>query len=533
MQAFTRKIALAAALLAAGSSIGSAQAQVPAAPIAKAGGSHAAATACQDMAKADFTRLADFPTAILSASLVPAKDGVAEHCAITGTIQPQIQFEIRLPMQGWNGRYFQVGCGGFCGVINIQNCADAQAANFVVAAHNMGHVGMVTKDPVWGADQDLRTDFAGRSTHAMAVVGKAIATRFYGAQPEYAYFRGCSTGGREGLTLAQRYPDDFDGIIAGDPAFAGRLGAIANNWDAHHLLRADGSEVFTRPKLKVLADAVMAACDEKDGLKDGIITDPRACHFDPTTLACPEGQEGDACLTPEQVKTAIALYDGPRNSRGRALMPGATPLGSELSWSGAGRRALAEGYLRYLAFAENPPADYDYRSFDFNKDIAAVEAQAALYDPVAPYQAPDLSGFAATGGKLIVYHGWADAGVSPYALLDYHAHVVARAGGPEKAQDWMRVFMVPGMFHCRGGDAPNSFDMLPAMVEWVEQNRAPDSILATQREGDRIVRTRPLYPYPAVATYKGHGDVNDAANWKPVSPKHYPDDRIDWIWAPK
>lgn len=501
--------------------------------VAKAGGSHKAAMSCQALAGADFTRLEGFPTAILSATLVPATGVLAEHCAVTGIIQPQIQFDIRLPVQGWNGRYFQVGCGGFCGTVNIQNCADAQAANYVVAAHNMGHVGMMTKDPVWGVDQDLRADFAGRSTHAMAVVGKAIASTFYGAAPEFAYFRGCSTGGREGLTLAQRYPDDFDGIIAGDPAFAGRLGALANNWDARHLLRDDGSEVFSRDKLKILSDAVLAACDDKDGLKDGIIMDPRVCRFDPATLTCPQGQDGAACLTAEQVHTAQMLYQGPRNSLGRALMPGATPFGSELSWSGAGRRALAEGYLRYLGFAQNPPADYNYRSFDFDKDVAAVEAQAALYDPVAPHQAPDLSGFAALGGKLILYHGWADAGVSPMALLDYHAHVVARGGGPEQAKNWMRVFIVPGMFHCRGGDAPNSFDMLPAMVAWVEQGKAPERIVATQREGDRVVRTRPLFPYPAVATYAGKGDVNDAANWNPVAPKHYPDDRIDWIWAPK
>lgn len=503
------------------------------AAVARAGGTHTAAMACTDLGRADFTKLPEFPTAILSARLVAADGAMAEHCAVTGTIQPQIQFEIRLPAKSWNGRYFQVGCGGFCGVINIQNCADAQAANYVVAAHNMGHVGMVTKDPVWGANDDLRQDFAGRSTHAMAVVGKAIATRFYDAAPEFAYFRGCSTGGREGLTLAQRYPGDFDGIIAGDPAFAGRLGAIANNWDARYLLRDDGSEVFTRDKLQRLSDAVLAACDDKDGLKDGIIMDPRVCRFDPAALACPAGQDGADCLTGEQVLAAQMLYQGPRNARGRSLMPGATPFGSELSWSGAGRRALAEGYLRYLAFAENPPADYDYRRFDFDRDIAAVEAQAALYDPVAPGQAPDLSGFAAAGGKLMIYHGWADAGVSPMALLDYHAHVVARAGGPEKARDWMRVFMVPGMFHCRGGNAPNSFDMLPDLVAWVEQGQAPDRILATQRDGDRIVRTRPLFPYPAMATYTGRGDVDDAANWKPVSPRQYPDDRIDWIWAPR
>jgi feruloyl esterase len=487
---------------------------------------------CAQLVDQDFKNSEEAPLSILSAKLVPGSDGSGEYCAVTGYIQPQIQFEVRLPSKNWNGRYFQVGCGGFCGVININNCADALAANFVVAAHNMGHVGLVVKDPVWGSDPALREDYGGRSTHLMSIAGKNIAERYYGKRPARAYFRGCSTGGREGLSEAQRYPEDFDGIIAGDPAFPGRLGAIANNWDAQYLLRDDGSEVFTADKLAVLNAGVMKACDKLDGLVDGILTDPRACSFDPAKLVCKGGDKAD-CLTAEQVNAAKKLYGGPVNSQGVKLMPGATPYGSELSWSGAGRRSLAEGYLRYLAFPTNPPADYNYRSFNFDTDVAKTEEMARLYDPVAPHEAPDLREFEKSGGKLIVYHGWADAGVSPMALLDYYAQVTTRQGGQEKVRDWFRVFMVPGMFHCRGGNAPNTFELLPEIVKWVEQGQAPDRVVATQNGPQGVVRTRPLFPYPAYATYTGKGDVNDAANWVSRSPKKEPDDRLDWIRAPK
>lgn len=487
---------------------------------------------CAQLVDQDFKNSDVAPLSILSAKLVPASDVGGEYCAVTGYIQPQIQFEVRLPSKNWNGRYFQVGCGGFCGVININNCADALAANFVVAAHNMGHVGLVVKDPVWGSDPALREDYGGRSTHLMSIAGKNIAERYYGKRPARAYFRGCSTGGREGLTEAQRYPGDFDGILAGDPAFPGRLGAIANNWDAQYLLREDGSEVFNADKLAVLNTGVMKACDKLDGLTDGILMDPRACTFDPAKLVCKAGDKAD-CLTDEQVNAAKKLYGGPVNSQGEKLMPGATPYGSELSWSGAGRRSLAEGYLRYLAFPTNPPADYNYRSFNFDTDVAKTEEMARLYDPVAPHEAPDLREFEKRGGKLIVYHGWADAGVSPMALLDYYAQVTSRQGGGEKVRDWFRVFMVPGMFHCRGGNAPNTFDLLPDLVKWVEQGQAPERVVATQGGPQGVVRTRPLFPYPAYAKYTGKGDVNDAVNWVNRSPKKAPDDRLDWIRSPK
>ena len=486
---------------------------------------------CAELMQEDFTRIPDAPTTLMSAEVMPAKGGIKEYCSVKGYIQPQIQFEIRLPTESWNGRYFQAGCGGTCGFVNIDRCDDALAQDFVVAANNMGHVSF--RDGLWGSDPMLRYDFGPRSTHAMAVVGKAIIERYYDRKAAYAYFRGCSTGGREGLLAALHWPEDFDGIVAGDPAFPSRQGGIINNWIAHHLNTDDGEPVFSTEELALLNSAVLGKCDATDGLKDGVIEDPRNCDFDVTSMACPNGVDSADCLTARQVAAAERLYDGPRHSRTRQrLYPGQVVFGSERSWSPRLNINYADQFLRFLAFAENPPLSYSYRDFNFDTDIVKLEEYAAIYDPVAPYTDPDMSKFRDVGGKLIVYHGWADGTVSPLTTLDFYAEVAQREGGIENVEDWYRVFMVPGMFHCRGGGVPDKFDLLSAIVAWVENQQAPGKIVATQMNGDKVVRTRPMYPYPAVARYSGKGDVNNAESWEPARPEVRHQDDIKWIWDP-
>ena len=492
-----------------------------------------AAIECSALETTSFIDVPGAPTSVVSAKVVAAAGSMDEHCHVEGYVAPQVGFALNLPTKTWNGRYFQTGCGGLCGMINIGACSDAQAQGFAVAANNMGHVGHFWRDALWGGEQALREDFGGRSTHVTAVAAKAIIAAYYGAKPAYSYFRGCSTGGREGLYEAQHHPDDFDGIIAGDPAFPGRLGALSNNWDANHLLDDAHQPGFTDEKLAVLNRAVLEACDALDTLADGIIEDPRRCRFDPATIKCKGGVDRADCLTDKQVAAAAALYAGPSNSKGERLAPGAAPYGSELAWDGLMRRSIADGFLKYLAF-EKPEPQFSYRDFDWDADVARVRAQAALYDPVGPGAAPDLSAFHASGGKLIAYHGWADPGVPPEGMLDYYGHVAAASGGYDATQDWFRVFMLPGMHHCRGGDAPNTFDFLAAAIAWVEQGTAPNGVIATQLEegGKTVKRTRPLYAYPSVARYNGTGDVNDAANWHEVKASTMPDDRLDWLWAP-
>jgi hypothetical protein len=487
---------------------------------------------CAALAHEDFTSLAEAPTAITSVKEVPAAGDTPAYCDVVGYVQPQIEFELRLPLTSWNGRYFQTGCGGFCGEVRIGECDGPLAGDFAVAAENMGHVGTVLGPALWAVDLKVRVDYGTRSTHVTAVASKAIIERFYGHTAAFSYFRGCSTGGREGLGEAQHFPADFDGIIAGDPAFAGRLGAFANNWDARQLLTRSGTPVFPPEKIKLLHAAVLDACDALDGLKDGIISDPRLCHFDVTKLACPAGHDEPTCLSAAQVASAERIYDGARNSRGERLFPGHLLYGSEAAWSGEYVATLTDSYLKYMVNPAPNRATYSHWDFDFDRDEPAAAAVAALYDPVAPHRAPDLAAFKGRGGKLIVYHGWADQGVSPLATLDYYAKVTAKEGGITAVQSWFRVFMVPGMFHCRGGDAPNTFDFMPGMLAWVEKSQVPDAVIARQLDHGQLVRSRPLFAYPAVAVYSGQGDVNDAANWHAVMPKTPATDDIDWIWAP-
>jgi feruloyl esterase len=537
---------LASLLLFTALLAGSAAAQ-PAAPptagVAAVDANLKAAVDCARLMSIDLTHLPGAPMALISASVVPAtgdasetwnKGFAPEYCDVTGYVQPQVRFELRLPTRGWNGRYLQTGCGGFCGQIDIEQCADALAGDFAVGAENMGHVGNGERDPInepiWGSDPALRTDYGDRSTHVVAIAAKAVIAAYYGARPAYAYFRGCSTGGREGLSEATKHPEDFDGIIAGDPALPGTAGTISGLWATRLEVTRDGQATFSPAALHALHAAVVKACPGLDGLSDGD-PDPRDCAFDPASLACPPGADRDDCLTPHQLDVARQLYDGPRDSHGRRLFPGYMVKGTELGWRSLPYGTLSDAYVKYLAFAQNPPAGYSMWDVDIARDLPATEATAALYDPVAPHAAPDLAGFHARGGKLLVYHGWAD-GMSSLETLDFHARVVARDGGPAAVGQWFRVFMVAGMGHCRGGGVPDRFDALSAMVAWVEKGKAPDQLAASQLVGGVVVRTRPVYPYPTIARYRGAGDPDDAANWGPAPPAHLHDDAVDWVWAP-
>ncbi|HUO12426.1 MAG TPA: tannase/feruloyl esterase family alpha/beta hydrolase [Caulobacteraceae bacterium] len=536
---------LALVALVAASGGGAVRAQTAAEPgrVTAVDANTAATMDCPKLMGLNLLGLPGAPTSLLSAKVVPAtadfpqtwnRGFAPEYCDVTAYVQPQVQFELRLPTHTWNGRYLQTGCGGFCGAIDIEQCADALAGNFAVAAQNMGHVGNGERDPInepiWGSDPALRIDYGDRSTHVVAIAAKAIIQAYYGGRPAYAYFRGCSTGGREGLSEATKHPEDFDGIIAGDPALPGTAGTISGLWSARLEVTRDGKETFSIAKLRSLHAAVIAACPGLDGLTDGD-PDPRDCKFDPASVACPPGQDRDDCLTAAQVDAARQLYDGPRDSHGRRLFPGYMVKGTELGWRSPPFGTLSDAYVKYLAFAQNPPAGYSMWDVDLERDLPATEATAALYDPVAPHAAPDLAAFHARSGKLLVYHGWAD-GMSSLETLDFHARVVARDGGPEAVDKWFRVFMVAGMAHCRGGGVADKFDALTAMVDWVEKGQAPDRLLASQVANGVVVRTHPIYPYPIIARYRGTGDPADAANWSPAPPPHPHDDAIDWVWAP-
>jgi hypothetical protein len=442
-----------------------------------------------------------------------------EYCQIEGSIAPHIHFELRLPMSGWTQRYLQVGCGGLCGVLNIrvehaEECQPVQDHALALASTDMGHQALNMGDGTFGTDPQARIDFAYRGVHLTALAAKALIRSYYGQLPRYAYFSGCSDGGREALMEAQRFPSDFNGISAGAPA----MNFLVQNTFYHAWMylanhRSDGSAILTAAKLPALHAAALASCDAIDGLKDGQITDPRACHFDPSEAVCKPGQAvDDTCLTAEEADVARKYYNGPRDAGGHRFTVGGPQVGSELAWRGVFvpdsakgevmSQGAALGTLRYLAFEQNPDPRYSLKDFHFDRaTFRRLEALHPLYDATDT----ELSRFEAGGGKLLLWHGWSDPHISPINTIAYYGAVRSRLG-EAKTDSFLRLFLFPGMYHCMGGDGPGTFDALTPLMSWVENGAVPDRIIA----GHADSRTRPVFAFPMVAKYSGSGSVDDA-----------------------
>jgi hypothetical protein len=499
---------------------------------------------CAAMARADVSGATGASVGITSAA--PGTSQGHPVCDVKGVIAPQIQFQVQLPTETYRQRYLQLGCGGLCGTLALRvrgadGCAPVTDDAFVLASNNQGHVAGGSQDGNFGTDPQLRVDFAYRSDHLLARAAKALIAEFYGRAPRYSYFDGCSQGGHEGLTEAQRFPHDFDGILAGAPA---SITQDLNTFNQPWLARVDrdesGAVILPASKLPMLHDAVMKACDGKDGLVDGQIDDPRACTFDPTSIACPSGADAADCLTSAQVAVVRKVYSGAVTARGRHLYPGGEQYGSELAWSpwfipsdpsapqdSSIAWSIGNGWVKYLAFDPNPPLSYTVNDVEFSRrEFRRADRLAGLYDATDP----DLSAFRRGGGKLIMYHGWADQAIPPTGTVAYYQAIQDRMGGPAATRRFARLFMFPGMNHCGGGDAPNSFDLLTPLMEWVESDAAPRKVVATQRSRDgRVVRTRPVFAYPKVARYTGTGSVDDAASFKAASPGKRFDDHFRWL----
>ncbi|KJH70987.1 hypothetical protein UH38_15085 [Aliterella atlantica CENA595] len=514
--------------------------------------------ACSALTQRDFAAIPDAPTALFSAQIVAAMAGTPQYCEVKGYVTPQIQFEIRLPTQNWNRRYLQVGCGGYCGSLRASpEYIAALNQNFAVAFDNSGHVGggLGAGGALWGLDQpQLRTDFGYRSEHVMLIAAKAIASAFYGESPKYSYFQGCSNGGRQALMAAQRYPNDFDGIIAGAPAaIQAPLNGEYETWNAIANLDSQGNAILPADKLPLIHQAALADCDGKDGLVDGQITDPRVCTFKPQSLRCSSNGDRANCLTIAQIAVVNKLYSGPVDSQGKRLYPGSQTIGSELGWAGASIGSsgmppmaanIADGYLKYLAFPKSPPASFSYKDWQFTTEgFDRLRPLGKVYNATNP----DLKDFRDRGGKLILYHGWADPAIPPQGTLAYYQAVQDTMGGLANVQSFARLFMLPGVYHCQGGTGPSRVDWLAPIVAWVEQGTPPTKIIASQTTADsasggfsnptegstgsnaKIVRTRPIFPYPMQAKYNGKGSMDDAANFVGVMPSRIPSDRINWI----
>ncbi len=519
---------------------------------------------CASLATLDLSGATGAQTTLAASEVAGAK----AYCKITGTIARDVRFEVRLPLAGWTQRLLQTGCGGLCGSLqihtdNAEGCAPVTDGSIVLASDDMGHHGM---GGAWGANADQRIDFAYRGNHVTTLTAKALIKAFYGRAQRYAYFSGCSDGGREALIEAQRYPDDFDGIAAGAPALNFTVqNSFHHAWLAKVNTGADGHAILTAIDIKPLHAAVLAACDGLDGLVDGQITDPRTCHFDPGVLACKGDYRPGECLTAAQVATVRAIYGGARSATGKRLEVGPVQPGSESEWVGVfvprattgkiGSEGMALDTINNLLYTPN--RTYTIASFPFTEAMLAGEEDArVLYNA----DNPDLGAFASHGGKLILYHGWSDPHISPLNTIDYYERIGARMGAGTR-DGFVRMFLLPAMGHCGGGEGPSAFPLLAGLMAWVENGHAPDMLVAHRkppmpmgpppgagpdgapkyggnkdghdgpppemiremmaREAELAQlgpRARPIYAYPQIAQYNGAGSVNDAASFHPVTP---------------
>ena len=486
-------------------------------------------------------------TNLLSAAEVPASGGLPAYCRVLGYVRPAINFEIRLPLQEWNGKFYMAGCGGFCGSLDSERPGFTNAMNFglrrnyAVSTSDSGHWGSSTRDARWAMNNPVAVmDWAQRSVPETARVTKVILKAFYGAEQKKSYFAGCSTGGRMAAIEALDYPKDFDGIISGAPVLD-QVGLMANQygWVTQASTRPDGKPVLAPAKVKLLEHAVYEACSEKIGIRDPVITDPRACHFKPSVLQCRSGESAE-CLTAVEVGAAEKIYSGPVNSDGQHLYPGGVPPGSEPFWpiwitgtgtAPAGAALLAQDFYRYVLF--QPPAGPAFKvtDYDFDKGLphlaySASIINAATFNPsTGEIEFGDMSAFRRAGGKLIIYHGWADPIVTPQFTVDFYDALAKKSGGITATQDFARLFMVPGMDHCGNqGNGPGitdtGIDPLTALEQWAEEGKAPNELIASKTApiSNQTLWRRPVCAYPKVARYRGDGDPTDPSSFTCTEP---------------
>lgn len=432
-------------------------------------------------------------------------------CRVAATLKPSpdsdIKVELWMPISNWNGKFEAVGNGGWAGVVSYSAMGRALQRGYATSSTDTGHTGNTGKFAFGHPEKYV--DFAYRSEHEMTVQAKRIIDAFYGHAPRISYWNGCSTGGRQGLTEAQRFPSDFDGIIAGAAANPRIHLNIYSLWVAHAVLKNPASYI-PPAKYPVIHKAAIAACDVLDGVKDGLIGDPTLCHFNPKTIECKSG-DGPECLTAAQAEAARKILSPAINPRtGAEIFPGFMP-GSELGWGNAAAGPDAKYYatdlFKYVVF-KNP--DWDWRTFNFDSDVALADK---IDDNMTNAIDPNLTPFMKRGGKLLMYHGWSDPQVTPLASINYYKSVLDRMGGPQKTAQWVRLFLAPGMGHCGGGEGPDQFDVVGAIEDWVEKGKPPVQMLASHRTDGKVDRSRPLCPYPQVARYKGTGSIDDATNF--------------------
>jgi feruloyl esterase len=462
----------------------------------------------------DLYKLTNFERAVEPGQVVAAANGVPEHCVVRGVVNRSIRFEVRMPSSGWNGRFLMAGTGGSSGY--IADTTTELARGFAMSSTDTGHEG---SDASYAAQPEAALDYAFRAVHLVALLSKEVIATYYDRNVEYSYYQGCSNGGRQGMVEATRYPEDFDGIVAGAPAFQ-----VAREFMLWSLMvhRAQQANPLTEAQLVLLDDASRSACDGLDRVEDGIINDPRQCtreHYDPTDLLCARGQDPDTCLSGGQLDTVLQHYRGLADENGRilspGLLPGAEAAGDWRMWALPGMAIPTTGevmstsineavgeLLKYWVYQD---ADYDPDSFDLLEDRADLERASNILD----VNSADLTEFEARGGKILMYQGWNDYPLRPQRAIDYLHNVEAANGGSATTRNFFRLFMVPGMVHCGGGPGAFMVDYLGPLVRWVENGEAPEALIG-DRPDDAFTRRHCVYP--EIAHYRG-GDTNSAESF--------------------
>lgn len=473
--------------------------------------------------------------------------GLPTFCRVIGVSAPasdsQIGFEVWMPATGWNGKFQAVGNHNLGGVYYYGDMGLELKKNFAVASTDTGHVG---NGGEWGAGHPEKAkDFGWRGVHEMTVAAKAIVAAYYGSNPRFSYFNGCSTGGREGLKEAQKFPNDYDGIISGSAMNHWTHSHIEHIWTAQSFLQegANGDHYIPPSKYPLIINAALTQCrtSNSEYESDGFLRNPSRCSWNPKTLVCKAGQDPSSCITTAQAEALENIYSPLRNPRTKQEIYPASAITSEPPNPQGLTSGPAEKYLQWLVF-NNP--NWDYRMLNFDSDVKFVD-DADANGPQINAIDPDLRGFKQHHGKLIEYHGWVDPGFTPEFAVEYYESVVRAMGKHGEAQGdaealndtegFYRLFMVPGMGHCSGGPGPNAFgglaqpevpmdaqhDLLSALEEWVEHGSAPTQMIATKYVNDDpkqgIAMQRPLCPYPQEAHYKGQGNPAQAASFECVT----------------
>jgi feruloyl esterase len=492
---------------------------------------------CQALLTTDFGKLPDAPTRVTSARLVDvppadpklppnapaallAASPIKQYCQVLGYVAPQNKFELRLPLAAnWNGRFHLTPCAGFCGGVIANWCNATLARGYASITGNGGHDSPVGFDGVWAANSpNLQEDFAWRHNHVITVAGKAITTSFYGQPIRRSYMSGCSKGGHGVLMEAQRFPDDFDGLIPSAPVYdlVGRV--IMGAWVAQAVNGDGKGPTLTADVAKMVHASMLQRCGAQAGVDEGVVSDPAGCDWKPDMLACPATGASSGCLEQRQVDTIKKLMAPVVNSKAQVVYPFTDIPGTATEWGGwvfqrpgGGESANYILHDQFMRFMADPTvrSGVDPLTFDFDKGPQTLARAQALYN-VTSF---DLRAFKARGGKMLMWHGLSDGAISAMSSIGYYQGVEKLMGGRAQTEDFVRLFLVPGVHHCAGGPGFTEFDPLTLLENWVEKGQAPAAMIASRVVDGAIERSRPIYPYPLLAKYSGQGDPKSAASF--------------------